>query len=118
MRVPRDQRGKDMTIGKMAAALIALIMATGPAYAANEEEAEDFMQLHQVEIAFHDAGSTKSLDHMLSLFADDASLNRRRKDLQEQRTNQEILASSMSVSITESMDRLYTGFSDPIRGPG
>ena len=30
------------------------------------------MDLHQVEIAFHEAGSTKNLDLMLSLFTDDA----------------------------------------------
>lgn len=39
-----------------------------------EENAEDFMQLHKVEIAFHNAGSTKDLALMLSLFADDAVL--------------------------------------------
>ena len=32
------------------------------------------MQLHQVEISFHEAGSAKNLDLMLSLFADDAVL--------------------------------------------
>ena len=42
--------------------------------AADEEKPEDFMQLHQVEIAFHEAGSTKNLELMLSLFADDAVL--------------------------------------------
>jgi hypothetical protein len=42
--------------------------------AADEENPEDFMQLHQVEIAFHEAGSTKNLELMLSLFADDAVL--------------------------------------------
>jgi hypothetical protein len=41
---------------------------------AAEENPEDFMQLHQVEIAFHEAGSTKNLTLMLSLFADDAVL--------------------------------------------
>jgi hypothetical protein len=42
--------------------------------ATTEENAEDFMQLHKVEIAFHEAGTTKNLDLMLSLFADDAVL--------------------------------------------
>ena len=42
--------------------------------AATEETAVDFMQLHKVEIAFHEAGTTKNLDLMLSLFADDAVL--------------------------------------------
>ncbi len=32
------------------------------------------MRLHQVEIIFHQAGSTKDLGLMLSLFADDATL--------------------------------------------
>ena len=44
------------------------------AAATTEENAEDFMQLHKVEIAFHEAGTTKNLDLMLSLFADDAVL--------------------------------------------
>lgn len=55
------------------AALAALSMAV-ISRAATEENAEDFMQLHQVEIAFHEAGTTKNLDLMLSLFADDAVL--------------------------------------------
>ena len=41
---------------------------------ADEENAEDFMNLHQVEITFHEAGSTRNLELMLSLFADDAVL--------------------------------------------
>src|ERR1700757_1821636 len=45
------------------------------ASAATEENAEDFMELHKVEITFHEAGTTKNLDLMLSLFADDAVLN-------------------------------------------
>ena len=44
------------------------------AWAADQGRPEDFMQLHQVEIAFHEAGSTKNLELMLSLFADDAVL--------------------------------------------
>ena len=43
--------------------------------ATTEENAEDFMHLHKVEIAFHEAGTTKNLDLMLSLFADDAVLS-------------------------------------------
>ena len=42
--------------------------------ATTEENAEDFMQLHKVEIAFHEAGTAKNLDLMLSLFTDDAVL--------------------------------------------
>jgi hypothetical protein len=54
---------------------IAAILATclaGGAIAGTEENAQEFMDLHQIEIAFHEAGSTKNLDLMLSLFTDDA----------------------------------------------
>ena len=55
------------------AAAMVLSLAARPR-AGTEENAEDFMDLHKVEIAFHEAGSTKNLDLMLSLFADDAVL--------------------------------------------
>jgi ketosteroid isomerase-like protein len=42
------------------------------AYAGEEEKPDNFMQLHKIEIAFHEAGSTRDLGLMLSLFADDA----------------------------------------------
>jgi hypothetical protein len=57
-------------------ALVALSVSPA-AYAAEEENPEDFMQLHKVEIAFHEAGSTKDLALMLSLFTDDAVLTAR-----------------------------------------
>jgi hypothetical protein len=47
---------------------------TGRAMAVTEENADDFMQIHQIEIAFHQAGTTKNLDLMLSLFTDDATI--------------------------------------------
>jgi ketosteroid isomerase-like protein len=47
---------------------------SGGAMAATEENADDFMQIHQIEILFHQAGTTKNLDLMLSLFTDDATL--------------------------------------------
>jgi uncharacterized protein (TIGR02246 family) len=53
---------------------IAGLSAAMIAGATTEENAEDFMNLHKVEIAFHEAGTTKNLDMMLSLFADDAVL--------------------------------------------
>jgi ketosteroid isomerase-like protein len=56
-----------------ACAILALCL-TGSAIADTEEKADDFMQIHQIEISFHEAGSTKNLDLMLSLFADDAVL--------------------------------------------
>ena len=52
----------------------AFLIGSPVAQAATEENAEDFMQLHQVEVAFHEAGSTKNLDLMLSLFTNDATL--------------------------------------------
>jgi hypothetical protein len=48
--------------------------ATGGAMAGTDENADDFMQIHKIEIAFHEAGSTKNLDLMLSLFTDDATI--------------------------------------------
>ena len=49
------------------------------AYAGDEENPADFMQLHNIEIDFHKAGSTKDLGLMLSLFADDAVLTAKGK---------------------------------------
>ncbi len=54
-------------------AILALCL-TGGAIAGTEENAEDFMQIHKVEIIFHEAGTTKNLDLMLSLFANDATI--------------------------------------------
>jgi SnoaL-like domain len=42
--------------------------------AAAEENAQDFMDFHKIEITFHEAATTKNLDLMLSLFANDATL--------------------------------------------
>jgi hypothetical protein len=39
-----------------------------------EPSPADILQLHQLEITFHQAGTTKDLPLMLSLFADDATL--------------------------------------------
>ena len=63
----------------MRALSFALAVVTGlslplVAYTGEEENPGDFMQLHNIEIAFHKAGSTKDLALMLSLFADDAVL--------------------------------------------
>ena len=46
---------------------------------AGEENPDDFMQMHQVEITFHEAGSTGNLALMLSLFADDAVMTAKGK---------------------------------------
>ena len=40
-----------------------------------EENPEDFMQIHNIEITFHKAASMKDLDLMMSLFATDAVLS-------------------------------------------
>jgi hypothetical protein len=55
-------------------AAIAAISLPLFAYAGEEENPEDFMQIHMIEITFHKAGSTKDLDLMMSLFADGAVL--------------------------------------------
>jgi hypothetical protein len=54
-------------------AILALCL-TGVATAGTEEDAEDFMQMHNIEIVFHQAATTKNLDLMMSLFADDATI--------------------------------------------
>lgn len=75
----RALSGPDTMEETMRASLLMLAATAGLSIvavsgAATEENAEDFMQLHKVEIAFHEAGTTKNLDLMLSLFADDAVL--------------------------------------------
>ena len=60
---------------RFATALAAIGLCSGLAMAASEEtNPVEFMELHQGEIVFHTAASTKNLDMMMSLFADDASL--------------------------------------------
>jgi hypothetical protein len=57
-------------------ALGAVAICTGLAMAAAEKSSPvDFKELHQVEIVFHTAASTKNIDLMMSLFADDATLS-------------------------------------------
>ena len=53
-------------------AIMALSFGLASQAATEEENAEDFMGIHKIEIIFHEAGTTKNLDLMLSLFADDA----------------------------------------------
>jgi hypothetical protein len=74
MKRPTKMRGPVLVL---AALVILSLIAQSPA--GTEEKSDDFMQFHQVEIAFHEAGSTKNLDLMLSLFADDAVLTAKRK---------------------------------------
>jgi ketosteroid isomerase-like protein len=46
----------------------------GGAPRSSTPDVRDIVQIHQIEIAFHKAGTTKDLNLMLSLFADDATL--------------------------------------------
>jgi ketosteroid isomerase-like protein len=62
-----------------ALAIVAGLSLSQVANAGKEENPADFMLLHNVEIAFHKAGSTKDLGLMLSLFADDAVLTTKGK---------------------------------------
>ena len=63
----------------LALAALAALSISVTSRAGTEENADEFMELHKVEIAFHEAGSTKNLNEMLSLFADDAVLTTIRK---------------------------------------
>jgi hypothetical protein len=59
-----------------ALAAIAVLSTTFPVGAvSNEENPGDLFALHNVEIVFHQAASTKDLDLMMSLFADGATLS-------------------------------------------
>jgi uncharacterized protein (TIGR02246 family) len=55
-------------------AAVAALSLSLVAYAGDEDNPKDFMQIHRIEIDFHKAGTTKDLDLMMSLFADDAVL--------------------------------------------
>lgn len=57
-----------------AAAVVAVMVVAVAAGAAPGPSPSDLMAIHQVEIDFHKAGSTKDLNLMLSLFTDDATL--------------------------------------------
>lgn len=58
----------------VSAALALCLTGWAVAGAGNAENADDFMQMHKIEITFHEAGTTKNLDLMLSLFAEDATI--------------------------------------------
>ena len=62
-----------------ALAVVASLSLSLIAYAGEEANPEDFKQLHNIEIAFHKAGSTSDLGLMMSLFADDAVLTTKGK---------------------------------------
>jgi len=66
------QRVATMRASALVLAAAIVLAPVANSRAGTEENAEEFMDLHKVEIAFHEAGSTKNLELMLSLFADDA----------------------------------------------
>ena len=54
----------------------AAALCTNLAMGASEEsDPVEFKEMHLIEITFHTAASTKNLDMMMTLFADDASLS-------------------------------------------
>jgi ketosteroid isomerase-like protein len=62
--------------GSLLALAASILLSTAViSRAGTEENPQDFMQIHKIEITFHEAGTTKNLDLMLSLFADDAVIN-------------------------------------------
>jgi hypothetical protein len=64
-------RGSRLALAATAAVSIVVVPTL---HATTEENPKDFMDFHKIEITFHEAGTTKNLDLMLSLFADDATL--------------------------------------------
>jgi SnoaL-like domain len=56
-------------------AIVALCITSPARAASTEENPADLFALHNVEIVFHQAASTKDLDLMMSLFADGATLS-------------------------------------------
>jgi hypothetical protein len=66
---------ENMRRSRLALAAAVSVAVAVTVLAATEENAQDFMDIHKIEIVFHEAGTTKNLDLMLSLFADDATLS-------------------------------------------
>jgi hypothetical protein len=64
-------RGSYLALAGTTALLVAIAF---PAPAGTEDNPKDFMDIHRIEIVFHEAGTTKNLDLMISLFADDATI--------------------------------------------
>ena len=65
------QRFKKMRGLVLVLATVVALSLIARSRAGTEENADDVMLLHQVEIALDEAGNTKNLDLMLSLFADE-----------------------------------------------
>jgi uncharacterized protein (TIGR02246 family) len=53
--------------------VLGLLCISGYALAAQNDRPEDFMRMHMIESTWHQAATSKNVDLMMSLFADDAS---------------------------------------------
>jgi hypothetical protein len=75
-RAQPDNSKKEEQMKRMLAISAMLIFCFGgyAIAAGSEENAEDFMSMHKIEIDWHTAQTTKNLGLMLSLFADNATL--------------------------------------------
>jgi ketosteroid isomerase-like protein len=99
------------------AAMAAICVAFAVPAVGNEENPVDFMNLHQVEIIFHQAASTKNLDLMMSLFADDATLSVGGKTYSGKDQVRTYFATVAGiVPATKPMDGVYAGAADPSQG--
>src|SRR5260370_28126235 len=72
--VGRNRWERPMKRALMIAAMAAFCLSS-PAFAETEENAEDFMQIHKIEITFHQACTSKNLDLMMALCSDDPTLH-------------------------------------------
>ena len=63
-----------LALGALAAALAAGSMATASAESHQSGSAADVLAIHELQATFHEAKSTKNLDLMMSLWADDSVL--------------------------------------------
>ena len=76
-----------------------------------EENADDFMQMHNIEINWHTAQTTKNISLMLSLFTDDATLTVGGKNLHWQGPDQAGLAGEPSIQAAEPICSLHAALS-------
>jgi hypothetical protein len=99
---------EDKMRGSLIALAAAAALSTSIISQAAEENLADFVQFHEVEIIFHQAASTKNLDLMMALFADDATSVRRWKDLRRKSSSQELLRDGCrAISTTKPVGGLH-----------
>ena|SRR5271170_2388137 len=98
----------------MISAMLAFCL-NGRGMAVAEENADDFMQIHQIEIVFHQAGTTKNLDLMLSLFTDDATITSQGKTYAGKEQIRSYWQAAGPIPATEPVGRLHSGVSHKIR---